>query len=461
MADAAPTLTLSDLPNDVVATLILDKLPLNDVGRFSCVCRWARSVADETWWACRARALTGGVDVDLADWGPGTTHKSLVTSLLAVAGPLLSRSAWYASNAGGVDARLGSLFEFVPSPPDGVTCVAVTPASLGGWHRVPAFGIVRGEGGAAPSTRCLRRGRPPRGRGAEPESHPAAIGVSVTRLGDQTVLSARLECGGGCRVDVVAAQARVAAAVAPPPDPVADGAPGGPARLGLPDISPDDRLPRALRSLGALNLAAPDDAQPQPLTLAPVPWPRPARPLARRQSNAPGACLRGIWKGTYGAHGVEVVGIDFDAGAACGPDPPLVATKLTGDFNVPACHTSFTIYPGAHGDVGVEASIAAGGVRVLPRGGGRLQLPPGAACDVDLAAADPPIVIDSVLPATGMIADTDYVNPRSVPCVVATLEGADRAANAFLLGWGGGMGQVSLFIRMEEGEMKGQDLLWS
>jgi hypothetical protein len=48
--------------------------------------------------------------------------------------------------------------------------------------------------------------------------------------------------------------------------------------------------------------------------------------LAAPRGNHP---LEGLWKGTYGAHGIEIVLVREEGDA-------LVASKLTGDLNVPA-----------------------------------------------------------------------------------------------------------------------------
>ena len=438
--------TITDLPTHVLAS-ILDRLPAADAARFACACRYTRDVAhDDYSWAARTASLTGGRGVGpLQEWGVAGSHRALVGGLLTTAGPLLAPPAW----CGGVGtSSLGTLVVCELRPPHGVVGVGLTPVSLyGGWHREPLFALDCAPAG--PVARCLRRGRPPPGRGPVPDSHPAIVTVDTAGGDAGTAETARgvtgacLACRGGCRQDAADAQARLAAAMTPEEGTVAP-----PGAAGLPDVRREGRFAAVVQTLGALSLAP--DAPAPSLTLTPLWWPQPP-PAVRGVSPPPGAGLVGVWKGTYGAHGVEIVRIEFeDASPPPHHDLALVATKVTGDSNVPAGAVTFTVLPGAHGQRGADASRAAGGVLTLPHGGGPLRLPPGTTADVDFDLADPPIVVGAVWPAVATVAEVGYTNPSSIPATLATI--VDRP-DAFLVAWSA-LGSVSLFVRIREDELR-------
>ena len=438
--------TITDLPTHVLAS-ILDRLPAADAARFACASRYTRDVAhDDYSWAARVAALTGGKGVGpLQEWGGAGSHRALVGGLLTTAGPLLAPPAW----CGGVGtSSLGTLVVCELRPPHGVVGMGLTPASLhGGWHREPLFALDHSPAG--PAARCLRRGRPPPGRGAVPDSHPATVTVDRAGGGGATaetargVTGARLACRSGCRQDAADAQARLAAAMTPE-----EGAAAPPGAAGLPEVRREGRFAAVVQTLGALSLAP---GAPAPsLTLTPLWWPQP--PSGVREVSPPhGSELIGVWKGTYGAHGVEIVRIEFEpASPSPHHDRALIATKVTGDYNVPAGAVTFTVFPGAHGRRGADAARAAGGILTLPHGGGPLRLPPGTSCDAPLDLADPLIVVGAVWPAVATIAEVGFTNPSSIPATLATI--VDRP-DAFLVAWGA-LASVSLFVRMREEELR-------
>lgn len=114
-----------------------------------------------------------------------------------------------------------------------------------------------------------------------------------------------------------------------------------------------------------------------PPAAAPPPPDAPASSASAAASA--GVMLQGMWKGSYGLHGLEILDLTFDPhfagggsgggggddGVEAGGAPVLMATKLTGDFNVPAGETTFRVLlsqPGTQlgGQVGQTLQLPAG-----------------------------------------------------------------------------------------------------
>ncbi|KAG2484164.1 hypothetical protein HYH03_017045 [Edaphochlamys debaryana] len=102
--------------------------------------------------------------------------------------------------------------------------------------------------------------------------------------------------------------------------------------------------------------------------------------------------LEGIWRGTYGSHGIEMLLV-----RRMGPNL-LVGTKLTGDDNVPAGKDSFRVF------------LDRPGTSAAAQRGKRLQLPPNYATRVHVRQDQAPLVQDS-FQAQGQVAGSGYEAP--------------------------------------------------
>ena len=232
----------------------------------------------------------------------------------------------------------------------------------------------------------------------------------------------------------------------------------------------------------------------------------PSRSASLRGSSPLQNQLGGVWKGDYGAHGVEVVRIaSFSSppdvseagGAACevrglgrfGPSllasSLFAAVKLTGDANVPAGAVSFALgaspSPGEdctsepeyseptgllslNGDGGHEMTAAAAALHegLLPssdflrlsdrenRGmGSPLVLPEGWRCEHDLSSAVPsPLRVRAHWPAVALVAARGFVSPATVPAQVVSV-----SRDCFFVAWAG-MRKLSMFTRVYANEMQ-------
>lgn len=470
---------LSDLPDHVLAEIVR-RLPVADALALAAVSAPARR--DEPAWRHRAAALAGGAPLGaIADWGEGATWRGLVAGLLAGYGHLLAPAAWSCRAS-----QLGTLVAAEAVPPTGIVASSLTPVSLGrGFHRAPLFDVAFTPG-APPSVRCRRPGRPPPGRGAVPEWHAAALWC-LERQGGRARACAfdgpppgiALTCVDGCRQSLCDANARLAAARGVDPGP--DAAPGGargptPRAVALPELPPladvAGYLSTMVRSWAQSGRRAPPAARaptaptPPPLqgalalggggggptNLCPVPA-------------APGHALAGLWKGTYGPHRLEVVRVgrprsrdEAAAAAAAAADvctplrvapadgTTLDAFKLLGDMHVPAAQESFRVH---------LAAAAAPGGDPLSLGarpaGARLRIPPG--WHTDLIGLDGGHwVVREAWPATAVVAGAGFRGPATLPAQVALLEPGD----AFVVAWGGVMRSVSLFVRVQDRELRAE-----
>ena len=211
--------------------------------------------------------------------------------------------------------------------------------------------------------------------------------------------------------------------------------------------------------------------------------------------------LEGVWKGDYGAHGVEVVRISSFFGPSevdaalevhgCGSFAPsflspalFVAVKLTGDANVPAGSVSFALggsqddcapeteYSDPEGvlslngsDGGRETAAYAAALQEgrLPSSdllqlserdngglGAPLSLPEGWHCEHDLRTADPsPLSVRGHWPACALVSARGFSSPTTIPAQVVSV-----SRDCFFVAWGGGMRKLSLFTRLYANEMQ-------
>ena len=220
--------------------------------------------------------------------------------------------------------------------------------------------------------------------------------------------------------------------------------------------------------------------------------------------------LEGVWKGDYGAHGVEVVRISRFAGPAeVDSVPPvpgsgqfeevggrrgrdaslLAAIKLSGDTNVPAGAVSFALgtspldcaagedyltFAGGlslngGGDAELREVIARSARIIFGFGGGLadfdllrlsdrangglgapLSLPAGWHCEHELETADPtPLSVRGHWPAAALVALRGFRRPATAPAQVVSV-----SRDCFFVAWGGGMRKLSLFTRVYRSEME-------
>ncbi|GFR50053.1 hypothetical protein Agub_g12080, partial [Astrephomene gubernaculifera] len=187
--------------------------------------------------------------------------------------------------------------------------------------------------------------------------------------------------------------------------------------------------------------AAPHEALPAPggppaaAAAASAPMQVPPQPL-------PVHPLEGVWRGTYGAHGIEVLHVRRSGPAV------LEGRKLTGDDNVPAGALSFRIFldrppPPAS----PLAALRGKPFRLPPDYTSRVQLEPADAAAAAGGAAGSggsggggggsgpalpaaPVVVLELLPAEGQVASGGFRHPSWIAAEVAVL-----GAHTFGLAW--------------------------
>ena len=364
-----------------------------------------------------------------------------------------------------------------------------------GFLRTPLFAVKPGPPGAA-HVCCTRRGRPPPGRGALPDSHAAAFAVGGAErvcgggggeggsgerpdgggVGDgdgdgigapspqpppppkqgKTVAPCAssphpawghptpltLTCTGGCRQDVVEAQARLEACLSAP-SPAAEVRPGGPAgppplQPPLPDVGNHQaRFHDLLLTLGALHMgdggASEAEGALRCVRFAPVPTPL---------TSASG--LAGLWKGTYGPHGVEVLHLRPSPSIpVLGGVPGVEAVKVTGDFHVPAGEVSFALATGGPPPDPPPALAAAYASLPAP-----LALTLGVAADVELGPPAAPLAVTALHSAAARVAGARFTNPRYEPALGQLCGEAALAVTWYALG------KVAVYVRVHPSELR-------
>ncbi|KAG1677371.1 hypothetical protein FOA52_010750 [Chlamydomonas sp. UWO 241] len=192
-------------------------------------------------------------------------------------------------------------------------------------------------------------------------------------------------------------------------------------------------------------------------------------PLSRPRASHP---MAGTWVGTYGVHGMEFISMSHSpgrrggGGGGSGWAQPgvLTATKLTGDYHVPAGELSFRIQLGDPSEafspavlpptspdgsrtvVGFPVAPApaggAGGMHsLLGTPGSLLRLPPGYTSRVDLTGHR--LRVRTVWQAMAQVAQPTFFAPLWFPAVCVLLEpewGPEGGAEGDGSGDGGGSG---------------------
>ncbi|MEW5304144.1 MAG: hypothetical protein WDW36_006777 [Sanguina aurantia] len=124
------------------------------------------------------------------------------------------------------------------------------------------------------------------------------------------------------------------------------------------------------------------------------------------------APLCGLWRGTYGSHGVELLRVEAAPG---GPFPApatgavgVVAKKITGDSFVVAGKTSFYMISPSAADIPPPAGVVVGRPFRLPAG---YKTP----VDLEQGVPHPTLVVQQVWSGFGQVADHGFRNPRWIP----------------------------------------------
>lgn len=385
---------------------------------------------DDVVWRTRC-AEHGVAPGTIGEWGDavGGSHRRLYAGLLHRFAPLLG--LWQDSSPG-----VGSLVSIELSPPLLIGST-VTPASLHGPLTRRPFFSVRfepgsaggGGGGACAGVSCLRpgRARPP----SAEQAHAAQLRVGGADGGGHATELA-VSCVDACRHELWELHSRLAQSRPEPGTCAGEGVRvlwwcvlwvlvglgvGRVNRVAL--LVPHTFFPR----LGRMQLPphvpmenpAVDQQPQQPQRLALCPSSRPSHAavldsgmvlrmllpravcgdfdsntlrLTRFKSGGDSTHhhhqLEGLWRGTYGAHGIQLVCITLehgqhDDGGCSSPDddddghvggwasggPYLRAVKVLGDVNMPSSKTSFLLAPplavgGAAADDAPPFSLPAG-----------------------------------------------------------------------------------------------------
>ncbi|MEW5311820.1 MAG: hypothetical protein WDW38_003505 [Sanguina aurantia] len=138
------------------------------------------------------------------------------------------------------------------------------------------------------------------------------------------------------------------------------------------------------------------------------------------------APLCGLWRGTYGSHGVELLRVEAAPGGLSphlreGETHPLpaleagrtgavgvVAKKITGDSFVVAGKTSFYMISPSAADIPPPAGVVVGRPFRLPAG---YKTP----VDLEQGVPHPTLVVQQVWSGFGQVADHGFRNPRWIP----------------------------------------------
>ncbi|KAK9813387.1 hypothetical protein WJX73_004578 [Symbiochloris irregularis] len=374
---------LLELPGDVLVPC-LQLLSPKDVCSFRAASRRCKSLADSPciWQElCRANGVTSlhGWNVD--------TYRDLYRTLLHKFGSL--PGVWSGSTP-----SVGSLLLVEVSPPT-LHASSVIPQRLNGAFCKGAVFTITLLGPGQLSIKCCRPGRV---RPHEP-SGQFDFGALPTCAHHPGFLNFRgrecfsFHCVNACQQDVLELHSRLMAAVSVHT-----------AGHNFPEITPELRELQILQYIinhQALWLPAPQAPQGDEVTI----FHRLRIPRGRHP-------MEGLWKGTFGGHGVEIVtfeAVDTQAGQE------LWARKVTGDPNVPHSQLTFRVF--------FHCPINENGERIAhPQREHDFRIPSDHAVDVNVRSC-PALVVQGRYRAEGQVARVRFRDPKWVPLQVMIFEG--------------------------------------